>query len=331
MSILFGWNSYLLKSIAPIELGLSANDLPNTRIEYRQRYFHLFFIPLFPIGRIWTVRKEGKLYEPSEQLELALAQVQLGRLPGVWAWSGILLGLAAWIFISISNRIEENRYQKYTKNNKEALVAFFQDKNKTTPLSIKLNAMNNLIDSTLSTINYEDKVIDTSLSALLVLYADAKLTQYDSLTGYNEKNTFVVSEFPHSKEREPVINESIRNSVMAGEWKGYFSDTSSVFSEVRKLNQFNSILVLKEYNRIEPQALEDGYTSGYSFVIAILVDIETGKMLKKFRVMSSNSEKVTQFSIQGASASSLVSTLNRDLKMNVLKDAQNYVFGQGLH
>src|SRR5687768_13355251 len=104
--IVFGWNTYLLKSISPAELGVRTNQ--NTTIEYRQRYFHVFFIPFFPIGRFWSVRQAGQLYQPSGDLEQALQHVRPGGKNRVWAWSGPLLGIVIYFIFSISNTLEEN-------------------------------------------------------------------------------------------------------------------------------------------------------------------------------------------------------------------------------
>jgi hypothetical protein len=223
--------------------------------------------------------------------------------------------------------MEERAYQNRVENNKAMLTAFFQDKNKTAPLHNKLNKMNSMIDSSLSKVTYEDKAIDTSMNKLLMLYLDINMTQKDSLTGYNQNNTYVVSYFPSTNNLKEIINEDSKAALDAGDWKGY-SDTSSVFSELRKLEQYKYILVLKEYNRVEPMLEKDSYISGYSLVKGRLLSIETGKELANFKVMAANSEKVSHYSYSGSSSSStqLRSTLKYDLEKNVLKEAYKYVF-----
>ena len=101
--IIFGWNSYRLKTISLLELGLAANDLPDAQIEYRQKYFHFFFIPFFPIGRFWAVRQGGKLYHIKPELEDALRNVETNWKEGIWAWSGPLIGIVAWLIFIVTN------------------------------------------------------------------------------------------------------------------------------------------------------------------------------------------------------------------------------------
>src|SRR5262245_46796849 len=125
MTILFGWNTYRLKAVSPLELGLQTKEQTDIILEYRQRYFHLFFIPIFPIGRFWAVRKDGKLYHTPPELEQALYHIRTNWKHGLWAWTGPLLGIAIWIFVSISNNLEEKAYQNRMEKNKTMLAAFF--------------------------------------------------------------------------------------------------------------------------------------------------------------------------------------------------------------
>jgi len=80
MSIVFGWNSFKLreeeigalqaaaiKSMAELEkerLGLPDDwDSGECSIEQRQKYFHLFWIPFFSLGKIWVLRLDQRLYK----------------------------------------------------------------------------------------------------------------------------------------------------------------------------------------------------------------------------------------------------------------------------
>jgi hypothetical protein len=335
MTILFGWNTYLLKSVSTSELGLFSKDLPtDLRIEYRQRYFHLFFIPLFPIGRFWAVRKGAELYHTSAELQQTLQNIKPNWKHGLWAWTGPLLGIIIWIFVSVSSSLEERAYQKRVENNKNMLSAFFHDKKNTTPLDNKLLTMNSLIDSSLDKVDYEQKKIDTSFNKLLGLYLSASMTQQDSLTGYNKTNTYVISDFPRVDMTDKhIIDKDCETSLHDGDWKGY-NDTSSVYSELRKLEHYKYVLVLKEYNRVDPEPRTDGFISGYSFAKGRLLSIETGKELANFNIMAPNSDSVSQFKFRGkydsyggsSSLTQLRTLLESDLERNVVKKAFKYVF-----
>lgn len=57
--IIFGHNNFKIKSFSPEEAGLPASEDNNFTFEVRQKYFHLFWIPFFPIGKVWILKKVG--------------------------------------------------------------------------------------------------------------------------------------------------------------------------------------------------------------------------------------------------------------------------------
>ncbi len=63
MRIVFGWNNFKIKDFDPYELSLTNNVKTDFKIEVRQSYFHLVWIPFFGLGKKWVIRKDGKLYE----------------------------------------------------------------------------------------------------------------------------------------------------------------------------------------------------------------------------------------------------------------------------
>lgn len=64
MRIVFGWNSFKIKSFDPYHFDLAKiPDSSDFTIEVRQKYFHLFWIPFFGIGKIWVLRKGKQLYD----------------------------------------------------------------------------------------------------------------------------------------------------------------------------------------------------------------------------------------------------------------------------
>ena len=79
MRIAFGWYSFRIKAYKPSELGLQTAEYQSASIEVRQRCFHLFFIPVFGIGKIYSLRKDGRLYElPQELIEKVQKKGKLG-------------------------------------------------------------------------------------------------------------------------------------------------------------------------------------------------------------------------------------------------------------
>jgi hypothetical protein len=70
MSIVFGWNSFKIRSFSLKDLGINQKAEAGIRIEVRQKYFHLFWIPFFSLGKEWVVRKGNQLYEMPFDLQM---------------------------------------------------------------------------------------------------------------------------------------------------------------------------------------------------------------------------------------------------------------------
>jgi hypothetical protein len=102
MSIVIGWNHFKIKSYTPQDLGILDPDIPDFSIELRQRYFHLFWIPAFGIGKTWALRRNGELYEVPVSLKERLLKLPKKRSPwytftlpllGVLVFAGILISV----------------------------------------------------------------------------------------------------------------------------------------------------------------------------------------------------------------------------------------------
>lgn len=64
--IVYGWDTYLLAKFLAHEVGLAeANQTVNYHLEFRQKYFYISWIPLYPMKRVWYIRKheDKQLYE----------------------------------------------------------------------------------------------------------------------------------------------------------------------------------------------------------------------------------------------------------------------------
>jgi hypothetical protein len=62
--IIYGRNSYNAKTVKLSEVGVHDQVSGIVQFELRQQYAHVYWIPIFPIGSMWCVRKtDNKLYE----------------------------------------------------------------------------------------------------------------------------------------------------------------------------------------------------------------------------------------------------------------------------
>jgi hypothetical protein len=59
-----GVRDFKIKEYTPQELGITAPDLQNFVFQHRQRFFHIMFIPTFPVGQYWCMRERDKSFAP---------------------------------------------------------------------------------------------------------------------------------------------------------------------------------------------------------------------------------------------------------------------------
>lgn len=70
--IVFGHNNFKIKTLSSRELNIpKENGQEDIEIQVRQKYAHLFWIPFFPIGKIWAFKRKGDstLYELPETIK----------------------------------------------------------------------------------------------------------------------------------------------------------------------------------------------------------------------------------------------------------------------
>jgi hypothetical protein len=123
MRIVFGWNSFKIKTFTPFELGLSKTVDNDFSIELRQSYFHFFWIPFFGIGKKWTIRKDGALYEMPAVYKDHVRTQQLPLKTPWYTFAGPLLIIAGFIFYGFSEKLEDMRHAKYQEGQFEKKTA----------------------------------------------------------------------------------------------------------------------------------------------------------------------------------------------------------------
>jgi hypothetical protein len=125
--IVFGHNSFLLHGCKPSELGLPADVDQQYRIERRQRYAHVFWIPAFGIGKIWCLRdlKSNDLYHPNATILQFLNALPLQDKTPWYTFALPLLALAfaiiAPIYIKIDDYASAKRHEAYQLERNEGL------------------------------------------------------------------------------------------------------------------------------------------------------------------------------------------------------------------
>ena len=109
-------------------------------------------------------------------------------------------------------------------------------------------------------------------------------------------------------------------------------DIGSVYRSLRKLGEYRYLLVLKEYNRMEPTIHSDNFNSGISLVNAYVFDLKDKNLVHKFKVLGTNSDSVSHMTWgrkgeqRSVSQSQWSSVLGGDLDRNTIKEAYEYIF-----
>jgi hypothetical protein len=119
--------------------------MKNAEIQLIQRYAHLYFIPVFPIGREWILRRDGKSYEMTRQMQIILNNNYPSR---------VHIGSFALPIIAILGFLGYTIIQKISDHQREASYADEMER-RGTLLTKKLDSINS--DNT-SIISFYDEV-----------------------------------------------------------------------------------------------------------------------------------------------------------------------------
>lgn len=120
MSIVFGWNSFKVRSFTLPEIGIMKQPEPGLQFEVRQAYFHLFWIPMFGLGKRWVVRKGDKLYDMPDDIKVLARKSLTGiRMPWYTCAGPIMLVTAVTLFSVITMYKEAQRHKEWAKEVKD--------------------------------------------------------------------------------------------------------------------------------------------------------------------------------------------------------------------
>jgi len=114
MRIVFGHNNFLIKSYSPEELGIfNEQGGQGLKFQVRQRYAHLFWIPFFPIGKAWVIKKEGdeSLYVMPEEIKSAIVSRHGTPRTPWYSFALILIGVAIWLFTLLGDAVDHQNYK----------------------------------------------------------------------------------------------------------------------------------------------------------------------------------------------------------------------------
>lgn len=329
--IVFGWNSFLIKSYILRDFGFVETHLAYERIEHRQKYFHLMFIPFFPIGRFWAVRIDGKLYHPSAEIVSVLNSTKTNNKNAIWSWSGVFAVLLGIFIVSMSEKMTEARYRKQSEERSKNMAAMLQTNSDINPVLNKIEKIDQLTDSLLSLPVAKQKPIDTSESAMLSLFFKIIQTQKDSIHGVNDTNNLVIASFDDPLTGSPYISQGDFEMLKTRQYNGGYMDTSAFGNMLRRIKGYRYLTLVREYNRVDGQIIgKNAYAPGYLLSDVYIMDIEKGKLISQFKSLGSNEDTVSTI-VYGETTGAREQfnrELNYDLIRNSIKTITEYIYGK---
>ena len=128
MTILFGWNRFRLKSFTFQELNLpELEQFPNATFQVAQSYFHLFYIPVFPMGKRYDLVMAKQLYHVPPSLMKMVDPEQI-KTRGKWyAWSLPIAVLLIFLGVKINSWVEKSQAKADAMELAQADLKFFDN------------------------------------------------------------------------------------------------------------------------------------------------------------------------------------------------------------
>jgi hypothetical protein len=111
MRIVFGLYNINIKQYKPSDLGITDESLKDYTFAVKQRIFHIFWIPIFPVKKIYAlVDRNNVAYHATYDLKHVIKQSEKVRTP----WYSFALPILAIIIVAgmwISDTIDQHRYK----------------------------------------------------------------------------------------------------------------------------------------------------------------------------------------------------------------------------
>jgi hypothetical protein len=110
MLLVFGVRHFTMKTYNPAEIGLTDPSWNNVRFEAVQKYFHMMYIPFFPVGKFIGVRTNGNLYHLTPQVASQIDQQSLLRKTPWYSFIGPIIMMLVLIIASINSMVSDHNY-----------------------------------------------------------------------------------------------------------------------------------------------------------------------------------------------------------------------------
>ena len=324
-SIVYGSGTYTMQRFTPSELGLFDSSFEGYEFSIVRKYAHLYWLPLFPIGTLYAVKKPGEKdkYEVTDPSLISMMQEH--KMP-FWKHLGgfalPLIAVAGFFLYNANERFEDYKSEKAYSVQMEETKQIIAD---TAALRPAANQFKNLLNCLeLTELEKLPKVrkIDTSSTKLLMLLLDCMTAKRDTNILYTKENTFIcspkISYLDEKKETEEFQSNLILkhkdwfiynnlSSVAVLNW--YNTNFTEKLADVQSydLKPINVVLDRLKYfakantiGFVRPSfdKKANRFHSGYVLIQTVVYEIETSKIVDKFDMLFGSSESIS-FSSHG--------------------------------
>lgn len=119
--LVFGTYAFPIQTLDPMRYGLPTG----VQLQLYCKIAHLFWIPVFPTGRMWVVKINGEKYEPSAEIRRAIEANEHKRSVPFYAFALPLLlaiGIPGYsLYEGYQQKQSQARYEKQDLERKQAL------------------------------------------------------------------------------------------------------------------------------------------------------------------------------------------------------------------
>ncbi len=360
--IIYGTNSYVLKKFTPTELGLYTGGYEQFTFQKIQKYFHLYWIPLIPTGTEFVFSRPG-----SSEKYIAPDNIrQLMQSAGIPWWKHLggfalpilaMLGFGAY---NASESMDRARYEKESLAQKTEVKKMASDTANQKQYARKVNSVYQLVLK-----NYEEHTekfskIDTSLSKIMMLMLNARMSITDTTTNFTDSNTFfyhhIFDNYIYNDKNEVNLEnvdvEWNSNGVSRDicDWyktgmpkesvERFYPSSFVAANNIIKNKKFLAVIRvngiatpkvlteavakrnLKSYNKKE-NAASPAFETGFATANVYMYDLETRNQMYQFKVFAHNSETINTYGSRDENISNkLERNLYSDLGNNLINETK---------
>lgn len=306
-----------------MEIGIDPSTLNGLKIQRRQKYFHLMFIPTFPIGQYWALVGNGNQYAPTSEILMRLEQIQYSKKHLIWSFSLPLLIILGMLIFQLSEVAKQRRNQNYESAKNKEINALFSDKNFNARILKKYNSITATVDSiyiayqTASAKDFNTNQLMLKLKALIYL-KDSTPAQLEDASMRYENTTIIYLRNDGEFKYHPSLLDSNIVKVLEGKKSaGDFLSTDNWESKLESFENMKFLIIAVENNYLLPE-LENmkEFNSGVAYYKAYLYRLDSMKRLKTKDIYALNSDSIFYKIYNNYPPSDLKLRIRRNLDLN---------------